>query len=131
MSYADAYDPDDGIAIIGLAGRFPGARDVDEFWAQPRGGPRDDLALRARTSSSRRWRDEMAARAATRATCARAAFSTDIELFDAAFFGINPQEAEVLDPQQRVFLEAAWEALETRGLRPAHLRRRRSACSRA
>src|SRR6185503_3504447 len=42
-----------------------------------------------------------------------------IELFDAEFFGINPKEAQTLDPQQRLFLEAAWEALERAGYDPA------------
>ena len=51
-------------------------------------------------------------------------------MFDAAFFEISPREAEVTDPQQRVFLETAWEALERAGYDPETLPRRRSASSR-
>ena len=50
-----------------------------------------------------------------------------VELFDAAFFGYTPREAEMMDPQQRLFLETAWEALEDAGLRPGALRRAASA----
>ena len=53
MSYSDAYDPNDGVAIIGLAGRFPGARDVDEFWTNLVDGPRDPLVLRGRRARAR------------------------------------------------------------------------------
>src|SRR5213079_1641416 len=47
-----------------------------------------------------------------------AATMPDVELFDAAFFGISPREAELMDPQHRVFLECAWEALESAGCNP-------------
>ena len=116
MSYSNAYRPDDGIAIIGMAGRFPGARNVRELWRnlvdrretishfQP-----DELEL-----SNRR---EMAQRGSVDYVCARGILD-NIDLFDAGFFGIVPKEAEVLDPQQRLFLETAWEALEDAGYDP-------------
>ena len=130
MSYSDAYDPDDGVAIIGLAGRFPGARNVDEFWENLVEG-RETISHFARRRARARGAGRDGGAPTARTTCARAASSTDVELFDAAFFGITPSEAEVIDPQQRVFLETAWEALETAGYDPRTLRRRRSACSRA
>ena len=116
MSYADAYDPQEGIAIVALAGRFPGARDVEEFWENLVAGKEtishfaeDELEPSTRST----WRT-----AAIRATCARAGSSTDVELFDADFFRMSPREAEVTDPQQRLFLETAWEALERAGYDP-------------
>ena len=53
--------------------------------------------------------------ARTRATCAQGTFLAGADLFDANFFGLSPREAQVVDPQQRVFLECAWEALEQAG----------------
>jgi len=116
MSYADAYDREEGIAIVGMAGRFPGARDVAQLWRN---------LLEARETISHFPPDElepapaedMAARASPAYVRARGILD-DIEMFDAGFFGINPKEAEVLDPQQRVFLETAWEALEDAGHDP-------------
>jgi acyl transferase domain-containing protein len=102
----------DEIAIIGMAGRFPGADDVEEFWSNLRDGVE---------SISFFSDSELAASGVEQALIdnpnyvkARALLK-DIELFDAEFFGFNPREAELLDPQQRLFLECAWEALEHAG----------------
>ncbi|HEX7240343.1 MAG TPA: amino acid adenylation domain-containing protein, partial [Longimicrobiaceae bacterium] len=100
------------VAIIGMAGRFPGARDIDEFWRN----------LRSGTRSLRRLGDEEL-RAAGVSRRERAApgyvpvsgVVEGAELFDAAFFGFTPREALVMNPQQRLFLECAWEALERAG----------------
>jgi acyl transferase domain-containing protein/glutamate-1-semialdehyde aminotransferase len=116
MSYANAYRLDDGVAIIGMAGRFPGARNVRELWR--------NLVDRRETISHFRPdelelsnRREMAQRGSADYVCTRGILD-DIDLFDAEFFGIVPKEAEVLDPQQRLFLETAWEALEDAGYDP-------------
>lgn len=104
------------IAIIGMAGRFPGAKDMATFWQNIRDGIE---------SISFFSREELAAAGIDPALLQnpnyiRAAGSLeDAELFDAAFFGLNPREAELMDPQQRVFLEGAWEALEAAGYNPA------------
>ncbi|HVR99132.1 MAG TPA: thioester reductase domain-containing protein, partial [Thermoanaerobaculia bacterium] len=102
----------EAVAVIGMAGRFPGARDLDELWRNLRDG----------VESVRRFTDEeMLAEGMDPATIANPSFVRmgsildDVELFDAAFFGFSPREAEVLDPQQRVFMECAWEALERAG----------------
>jgi acyl transferase domain-containing protein len=100
------------IAVVGMAGRFPGAPDVDALWAN----------LRAGVESIRRFTDEelIAAgvpdslRADPAYVPARGALA-EVDRFDAAFFGFTPREAEVTDPQQRLFLEAAWEAMEHAG----------------
>jgi acyl transferase domain-containing protein/glutamate-1-semialdehyde aminotransferase len=116
MSYAQNYDPNDGIAIIGMAGRFPGARTPAELWRN---------LLEARETITRFGADElepadaeeMAARLDPAYVAARGILE-DVDKFDAGFFGFTPREAEVLDPQQRLFLETAWEALEDAGHDP-------------
>src|SRR5262245_2532589 len=96
------------IAIIGLSGRFPGARDITEFWQHLRDG-RESIAF---------FSDEELASSAINSVVpsdpsyvkARGVLE-DAELFDASFFGFSPREAEIMDPQHRLFLECAWEAL--------------------
>jgi len=104
--------PAEGIAVIGMAGRFPGAPDVAALWRNVRDG----------VESITRWsREELAAAGVGAALLdepryVRAAgFMPGTELFDASFFGFSPREAEIMDPQQRFFLEAAWAALEDAG----------------
>lgn len=104
-----------GIAIIGMAGRFPGAKSVTEFWQN----------LSNAVESISYFSDEELLAAGVDPADVRdrnyvkAGFVLeDIEMFDAAFFGFSPREAELLDPQQRVFLECAWEALENAGYNP-------------
>jgi len=100
------------IAVIGLAGRFPGARNPAALWANVRAGVEaisffSDEQLRAAGVPSSQLRDPAYVKA-----CGRLA---DIDLFDAAFFGMSPRDAAVFDPQHRLFLECAWEAFEDAG----------------
>ena len=100
------------IAVIGMAGRFPGARDLTEFWRNLREGVESvkfftDEELLAAGESPEALRDP----AYVKAQPALA----DFDYFDAAFFGFSPQDAAIMDPQHRVFLEVGWEAMENAG----------------
>jgi phthiocerol/phenolphthiocerol synthesis type-I polyketide synthase E len=102
------------IAIVGMGGRFPGARNVAELWRNLRAGVESVRALS---------REEMAALGAGRAADDPAwvpavAMPDGIDEFDAPFFGISHREAEILDPQHRLFLETCWTALEDAGYDP-------------
>ncbi len=103
------------IAIVGLAARFPGAADAATYWRNLSQG----IESIARMSDGELAAAGVAASdlADPRYVRAKGALA-DADLFDAAFFGITPREAEVLDPQHRVFLETAWEALEDAGCDP-------------
>ena len=103
------------IAIIGMAARFPGASDLDTFW---------DNLCRGVESITRFQPNELQHPSSpeTRGDLAFVAarpIVDDIDQFDAAFFAMTKREAELTDPQHRVFLEIAWEALETAGHDPA------------
>jgi len=99
------------IAIIGMDGRFPGARNVNEFWKNLRNG----------VESITFFSDEELEQPVTPELLRNPNFVKakgildDIELFDASFFNIPPREAQWMDPQQRLFLECAWSALEDAG----------------
>ncbi|NTW03358.1 MAG: polyketide synthase, partial [Oscillochloris sp.] len=100
------------IAVIGMAGRFPGAHDLDAFWANLRDGIESvsfssDADLLAAGVDPALLSDPRYVRAGARID--------EPERFDAAFFGFYPREAEVMDPQHRLFLECAWTALEHAG----------------
>ncbi|MCC6809187.1 MAG: amino acid adenylation domain-containing protein, partial [Deltaproteobacteria bacterium] len=100
------------IAIVGMALRVPGAKTVDEFWANLVEGKvpltrLDDETLRAAGASAALLRDERLIRTFG---CV-----DDLDKFDAALFGISPSEAEITDPQQRLLLQCVWEALEDSG----------------
>gem|GEM_PF-3326257 len=102
----------EGIAVIGMAGRFPGADDVAALWRNVRDG------IEAIT----RWsREELAAAGVEAAMLDDPRYVRaggvvpGTEMFDAPFFGFSPREAEIMDPQQRLFMEQAWTALENAG----------------
>jgi phthiocerol/phenolphthiocerol synthesis type-I polyketide synthase E len=103
------------IAIIGMAGRFPGARNVETFWQNLCAGVESiSLLTEAELLASGVERAVL-----TRPEYVRArAVLDDIDRFDAELFGFNPREAAALDPQHRVFLECAWEAFENAGYDP-------------
>ncbi|PPA62160.1 beta-ketoacyl synthase N-terminal-like domain-containing protein [Micromonospora chalcea] len=105
----------DQIAVIGMAGRFPGAADVDEFWANLTAG-REGIA---RLSDEELRADGVDPQVAALDDYVPAkGVLADADRFDAGFFGYHPREAEVLDPQHRVFLECVWTALESAGHDP-------------
>jgi len=102
----------DAIAVIGMAGRFPGAKNIDIFWDNLRNGNesistfKNDELLSVGIAPEV-FQDPNYIKAK--------GILENIELFDANFFGLNPKEAEITDPQHRIFLECAWEALENAG----------------
>ncbi|MER5705791.1 SDR family NAD(P)-dependent oxidoreductase, partial [Micromonospora sp. NPDC002296] len=112
--------PGDDIAIIGISGRYPGADDLDEFWARLSEGvdcvtevPADrwdaaagyDPQGRAPDSTTGRW----------------GGFLSAVDTFDSRFFRLSPPQARAMDPQERLFLETAWAALEDAGYPPSRL----------
>ncbi len=107
----------DGVAIIGMAGRFPGARNIGEFWRNLLAGV-ESISRFERGELEPSMLEDPGARDRAGYVPVRGILD-GIEMFDAEFFGINPKEAQILDPQQRLFLEAAWEALERAGYEPA------------
>jgi FkbM family methyltransferase len=115
MSDHDLENIPPAVAIVGLSGRFPGAADVRQFWQNLREGVEsitfftDDELARAGVSP---------ALLADRSYVKAGAILGDVEQFAASFFGYTPKEAEITDPQHRLFIECAWEALEDAGCVP-------------
>ena len=122
MTIADDYPnavnelPPNAIAVIGMAGRFPGAESVTKFWDNLRAGEESVTTLS----------EEMLTAAGVSATTLanpayvrRAAMLNGIDEFDAEYFGMTPYTARMMDPQQRLFLQTAWHALEDSGYDPA------------
>ncbi|THC51890.1 SDR family NAD(P)-dependent oxidoreductase [Streptomyces sp. A1499] len=115
---------DDDIAIIGIGGRYPHARDLTEFWENLRRGhdavtevPRD------RWDAEAHFADDHATPGASYGKWG--GFLADVDAFDSLFFRIPPSQAKLMDPQERLFLEAAWSALENAGYPPSRLPRPR------
>jgi amino acid adenylation domain-containing protein len=105
-----------GIAIVGMAGRFPGARSVAEFWRNQLDGIEGISHFRVEDLEI-----PNAAEVARNPNYVRAHSVLDeVDMFDPDFFGIYPKEAELIDPQQRLFLECCWQAFEDAGYDPAN-----------
>ena len=109
------------VAIVGMAGRFPGARDLIEFWNNLRGGvdcithfTEEELLAAGIPAENVRNPKYVRAQGTLQ----------DVDLFDAGFFSLSPRDAVYLNPQQRIFLESAWEALEQAGYDPETYRGR-------
>jgi acyl transferase domain-containing protein/acyl carrier protein len=106
------------IAVIGMACRFPGARNPAQFWDNLRDGTESITFFTAQ---------ELTAAGVSPQTLADPAYVRaqglipDAELFDAGFFTLSPKEADIMDPQHRILLECAWEALEDSGYDPARV----------
>jgi acyl transferase domain-containing protein len=103
------------IAIVGMAGQFPGSRDVAEMWRNLCAG-RECVTWFSREELIAAGEDPELVD--DPAYVPAAAVLDDIDLFDAGFFGYGPGEAALMDPQQRLFLEQSWHALEDAGIDP-------------
>ncbi len=104
------------IAVIGMAGRFPGARNVDAFWQALAEGRCLVREVPPERWSAAAFYDSGADAAAKGKSISKwAGFLDDIDRFDAGFFNISPREAAAMDPQHRLFLEQAWLAFENAG----------------
>ena len=110
--------PPNAIAVVGMAGRFPGADSVSGFW---------NNLLRGEESIVTLSEDELIAAGVSEKSLATHAYITPcgaldgIDEFDADFFGFTPQAARMTDPQHRLFLQCAWHALEDAGYDPARI----------
>ncbi|MBJ7339970.1 beta-ketoacyl synthase N-terminal-like domain-containing protein [Mycolicibacterium sp.] len=108
--------PPNAIAVIGMAGRFPGANSVTQFW---------DNLCRGEESVTTLSEEALTAAGVSAKTLAdpayvrRAALLDGIDEFDAEYFGMTPYTAQMMDPQQRLFLQTAWHAFEDSGYDPA------------
>ncbi|MGW2748806.1 type I polyketide synthase, partial [Streptomyces sp. NPDC001450] len=110
--------PRHAIAVIGLACRLPGAPDPDGLWRLLRDG---DSAVRPTPADRLRLAGASAENTSGDDAPRWGGFLDEVDRFDAGFFGISPREADTMDPQQRLVLELAWEALEDSGVVPEHL----------
>jgi acyl transferase domain-containing protein/acyl carrier protein len=108
------------IAIVGMACRFPGAPDLAAYWRLLCDGIDATREIPADRWDRDAWYDPDPARPG-RINTRRGAFLDQIDGFDPLFFGISPREAAEMDPQQRLILELAWEALEDAGIPPRSL----------
>ena len=112
---ATNYDPEQlhGVAIIGMSGRFPGAKNVEKFWENL--ANQVDCISRFKAEELEHTILSAEAKARGKTSVSARGVLEDVDQFDASFFGIYPKEAEITDPQHRIFLECCWEALESAG----------------
>ncbi len=108
---ANSSDP---IAIVGLAGRYPGAANVREFWENLKNGVDCITEIpKERWANQRFFSDDRNKKGCINTRWG--GFLKEIEAFDPLFFNISPRDAERMDPQERLFLQTAWETLEDAG----------------
>ena len=110
---------DDGIAVIGMACRFPGASDLQSLWRLLEDGV--DAVTDGRQGPGP-WEGVAGDPAQSDSALRRGGFIEGIDRFDARFFGISPISARATDPQHRLLLETSWQALEDAGINPDDLR---------
>ncbi|MCV7078498.1 type I polyketide synthase [Mycobacterium szulgai] len=108
--------PDNAIAVVGMAGKFPGANNVSAFWDNLRRGKESIVTLSEQQLRDAGISDKVLSNPAY---VRRAPLLDGVDEFDADFFGFPPVLARSLDPQHRLFLQCAWHALEDAGCDPA------------
>ena len=125
-SYAsrDLWANREPIAIVGIGGRFPLSPDLDSFWENLK----NEKDMISEVPPDRwNWKDFHAdhAEGPLQTACKWGGFISDADKFDARFFKISPMEAEMMDPQQRIFLETVWKTIEDAGYKASSFSGRR------
>jgi acyl transferase domain-containing protein len=114
----------DDIAVIGMSGQFPGAKNIDKFWKNLIEGKNSIVEI-----PEDRWKTEdfydPVGQKPLKSNSKWGGFLSDIYDFDPKFFHISPKEAQLMDPQQRLFLLESWKALENTGLSEQKLKRKK------
>ncbi|WP_166923292.1 SDR family NAD(P)-dependent oxidoreductase [Flavobacterium poyangense] len=117
---ADYRPIEEPVAIIGVAGKYPGANTLEEFWENLRTG-KDSIT----EIPKNRWNTELffdKEKGKEGKTYSKwGGFVEDVDKFDPIFFSISPKEAELMDPQERLFLQTAWDTVEDAGYTPENL----------
>jgi natural product biosynthesis luciferase-like monooxygenase protein/amino acid adenylation domain-containing protein/non-ribosomal peptide synthase protein (TIGR01720 family) len=112
---------EEDIAVIGMSCRFPQSPDLESFWQLLSTGKDAISEVPSMRWCWQDWYSENPADASNRTYSRWGGFIDDIDRFDPLFFQISPREAELMDPQQRLFLEVAWESIEHAGYAAASL----------
>lgn len=115
---------DTSIAVVGMAGRFPGARDIEEYWRNLADSVDSIVEVPCERWDWTKWyasEGDLEGRSNSK----WGGFIKGVDEFDARFFHLSPLEAELMDPQQRLLLQTAWSAIEDAGWDPASLSGRR------
>ena len=110
---------DEAIAIVGMACRYPGAPDLTAYWDRLLSGA--DLISNGRPDFES-WNNGIGDPGSSHTLLKRGGFVSDLDCFDARFFGIRPIEAEAMDPQHRMLLETSWHAFEDAAIDSARLK---------
>ncbi len=111
--------PNEPIAIIGLAGRYPGAPTLAAFWDNLANGRDGITEVPPSRWDHGKWFDPV--RQPGKTNSKWGGFLDGVDRFDASFFNISPREADFMDPQERLFLQCAWETIEDAGYTRAAL----------
>lgn len=114
FSVAKNVDNEDKIAIIGLAGKYPGANNVQEFWENLKQGKDSITEIPSDRWDLTTFYDEEKGKSG-KSYSKWGGFIEDVDKFDPLFFNISPREAEIMEPQERLFLQTAWETIEDAG----------------
>lgn len=116
---ADVVKEAKDIAIIGVSGKYPESDNIREFWKNIAGG-RESVSLipKDRWDYEEYYDEDYQNVKEGKMYCKWGAFLDDVDKFDPLFFKISPAEAEIMDPQERLFIESSWEAMEDAGYIP-------------
>ena len=114
FSLANNIDNEDKIAIIGLAGKYPGANNVAEFWENLKQGKDSITEIPSDRWDLTTFYDEEKGKSG-KSSSKWGGFIEGVDKFDPLFFNISPREAEIMEPQERLFLQTAWETIEDAG----------------